>query len=130
MFSSKIFALSLLLCSSALAHVQINAELKLNEPIFKSQIIKIEAKLNVNQPLVVYEESDIRVEVIMLVEKENVAVIEWNIYHKNNVNNFELLKTSILCPEYGKKSETRLTEIINNDAAVETFSISLIANKI
>jgi hypothetical protein len=84
----------------------------------------------VNEPFIC-EGSDIRIEAIMLAEKEHEAVIEWNIYKKNNVGNFELLKNCVLCSAYGKKSEMRLDKKrFNGDAGVDTFAISLVANKI
>ena len=79
MITSKVLALSLLLCSPfALARVQLNSVIEIGYPIQdEKRTITSEIQLDVNESAIICDSNSLRIETSMLSEDENVATVEY-----------------------------------------------------
>lgn len=127
MFSSKLFALGLLLtCPFALARVQCNTYVELNQPEQqKKRTITTEIQLDANKPFVAYNGDDVRIEATLVSEQDVDATVRYSVYAKNTAGEFELITAPELCAVYGETAQVGMGST-NGDI----FTLRLDAQKI
>lgn len=108
MIYSKFLALSLLLVSPfALARVNLNTNMEINNP-FPQQTIINEVQLDTNVSVVVYDANNMRVEAELLQEQENDALVRYTVSAKNAEGVYEAIATPELAVVYGQASVIKL----------------------
>lgn len=103
MISPKVLALSLLLVSPlALARVQLNATMEINDPLKKqNRTISTEVQLDADKSVTIFDGDDMRIEVKLLAEQENEAHVRYFVYAKNTDGVYEAVTSPELCAIYG-----------------------------
>ncbi len=130
MTTSKLVALGLLIaCQPVVARVQLTSNIEVNWQDI-TQSICTEIQLDANESAVIYNSNDMRVEMKMLSEQEELAVIEYSLFHANAAGDFELVSAPTLCVALGDTGTVAMGARSPEGEQVDALRITLNANKV
>lgn len=123
---SKVFAFSLLLVSPlANARVQMHTQIELkNDPTYGNRSCDIVFTIDANESFEIYNHDNVRVVAELLAEREDCAIICFNIFAKT-ANEWEKILAPVLAPNHTEPALLHLGSSLGDD-----FKIIVSAQKI
>lgn len=131
MITSKVFALSLLLCSPlVLARVQLNSVVEVNHPLQDGKrTLTTEIQLATDESALICDSNNLRIETSVLSEQQDKATVQYSVYAENREGAYELIAAPVLCAAYGEPATVTFGQKSENGEKVDTLKITLNASK-
>lgn len=131
MITSKVLALSLLLCSSfALARVQLNSVVEVGHPIQEcKRTLATEIQLDANESIVICDSNSLHIETSVLSENEAEVIVRYSVSVENTEGVYELVAAPVLCAAYGTPATISLGQNSEQGDCIETLKVTLNASK-
>lgn len=125
MITSKVLSLSLLLISSlAFARVEFHAEFK-DAKRYPNSSRNVAFQIDSGESLEVYNLDDVRIVAELLVQEEAAATVQFTIYGKNDVGEYDKISAPVLVVNY---AEPAVFSVASSED--ENFTLTVQADKV